>query len=193
MAKKTKQIKATKIADPILYEGQVSLQFQNKGVKGKKVTFKNNGCRLLFQGICRFLLKMSMREDNVATALNIDRAVPNFLAIGSEERITQTDPIFDDRLKAEMDIGSRFDIVNRRGPITNVSDSSIRAEFTATIPYTSVGSRNITEMGLCSTSTIGDPSMLARIITVNDDFPDGITIPPGQNVIVNWQIIFRNL
>jgi hypothetical protein len=77
----------------------------------------------------------------------------------------------------------------------DIDNGIIRANFSGVIEHRVIQDTFITELGLFSTPTnfpVQDPTLLARVITVNAEFPTGIQIPAGESLVVDWAIVFQN-
>lgn len=176
---------------PMHYEGIVRISVLDKGgYKYQLCELKNSGTRNLFQLICRVLLGITTQEE-------LGSSIPQFLAVGNAVNPTLTDDMFTTMLNSEMNIGERIFVAGKQGPIVDRSENeySIRAKFAFAIPSSSVGETPITEMGLCSTKDIGANTVLARVITQvqNDGINTGIVVPKGKSLLVDWEMVFRNI
>lgn len=173
------------------YEGKVSMWLVDKGGHKKPVgTVKNAGTRILFQLLCRVLLGMENTR-------SIRNQIPNYLAIGNAPTPTTTDDMFTTTLNQEIDIGTRVECSGKSGPVIDrtAGDYSIRARFAFSIPHSTVGERTITELGLCSSGTVYANTVMARVVTTEEDESGrqvGISIPQGQSLLISWELAFRN-
>lgn len=131
------------------------------------------------------------------TTRTINGQIPNYLALGRAANPTVTDDMFTTTLNQEIDIGSRIDCSGKQGPIIDRTsgDYSIRAKFAFSVPHSTVGNTAITEMGLCSSATVGTNTVMARVVTMEETEQGtqlGITIPEGQSLLISWELAFRN-
>lgn len=173
------------------YEGRVSMWLVDKGGHKKPVgTVKNSGTRILFQLLCRVLLGMENTQ-------SIKNQIPNYLAIGNAANPTATDDMFTTTLNQEIDIGTRIECSGKSGPVIDrtAGDYSIRARFAFSIPHSTIGDRTITELGLCSSGTVYANTVMARVVTTEENESGnqvGISIPQGQSLLISWELAFRN-
>lgn len=183
-----KKIKLARIkTNAMNYEGRVSMWIVDKGGHRKAIgRAKNTGTRNLFQLICRILLGMENSK-------SINGQIPNYLAIGNAQAPTITDDMFTTTLNQEIDIGSRIECGGKEGPIINrsTSDYSVTARFAFSVPHGLIGNTSITELGLCSSATIGANTVMARVVTT-DESGAGIVLATGQSLLISWELAFRN-
>lgn len=160
---------------PINYDGNVKIKvMQGKNVI-KSMEIKNSGTMRLFQGIGYFLS---------GSTINLNDYKPRYISVGSSAVIVATDPSMTS-LYNELDI-SRI-LVDANNVSLNSYANSVTIPFTAVIPYTTIGSRPISEIGLFSTPK--SDSLLARIIIPQNDW---ITLLAGQSMVIEWDLVIQN-
>jgi hypothetical protein len=178
---------------PIGYTGEVTLtMLDEKGMAGDKKIIKNNGVNNLFKLFCQFLNgSLLSGSDTNEIVQTIKNKLPRFLAIGSPESVAPTS-IEMNTLQDETELGleERFPLVNN-GTWFVDANGLVCIQFSCNIPYTSVGSAQIKEMGLFASPEQGTNDMLARI-TLASGAEQGVQIIQGQSILINWRIYFAN-
>lgn len=175
---------------PVTYEGNVTVKVQRNGRTVKKLKTSNSGTMLLFLGLGRFLADQFSNKSNTQ---NMSHYIPRYLGIGYQPIQTATDPL-KYSLFGEYDIGSR--IILTTGNIKVDSQAkTVTIPFTATVPYSTIGSRTITEIGLFSTEYFNDDTMLARVNIPPQEGSDvvGVQLEPGTNFLVEWNVVIQNM
>ena len=172
MGKKKKESQTTSNNSSTLqYKGNVKLSIKQNGIVTKEYKINNTGTSLLFQQLALGLIQFP----NFLT--------PNFIAVGSNSTGNTL------TLNALVD-----EIPNSRTPLTNKKVSAVydksevigyKAEFTGAQYYSTIGSVNISEIGLYG--DISSNTLLARIT-----LQDTIHLDLGQNLIIEWSMSIQN-
>lgn len=187
MTKKIAKAEAKVSQHPISYEGRVVLKIQKEGFTVKQYEIKNSGTILLFNGIARFL-----RGDFNNSDFETYSYIPNYLGVGYQENLTATDPL-SYKLFNELPV-DRI-LLTKQDIKINPNTNSVELPLAATLLYSEIGARRVSELGLFSTASPGSSSMLARI-TIPSGYDDsglpGIELPVGMNLLVEWNIVIQN-
>lgn len=185
MAKK-KSTKVEVTQHPIGYKGKVTLKLQKGGYTIKTIDTANSGTLLLFQGLAQFLANRWNSDSGKFELTSINGYIPRFLGIGRQDNQTVTDP-FTYNLYNEYNIGTRIRLYGGN-PRVDATSKTIIVPFTATIPYSTVQSQMITELGLFASEIPQEPTMLARV-----NIPNGVQLDVGMNLAVEWDIVIQNM
>ncbi|WP_300924696.1 hypothetical protein [uncultured Clostridium sp.] len=184
MAKKTKIVKTSaKVSQqPVAYQGKVTLKLQKGGHTIKTYKTSNSGTILLFTGIARFLSGQFNSELTGMKSGDISGYIPQYLGLGYESTPTVTDTL-QYSLKNEYKINRIR--VERQNIKIDSNSKSIKLPLVATVYYSEIGSRRITELGLFSTPANGTNTLLARVnIPAQDGGLPGIELAVGMNLLV---------
>lgn len=163
--------------NPIGYTGNVVIKILNASGVKRTIEIKNSGTLRLFQGIGYFLLGADIMSSTIYEYR------PSYLGLGNVPVSYPTDPLLT-TLYNEYSSIKRLKL--EKGNIRIDSKArAIIAPFVALIPYSTVESNNINELGLYSTES--GNTLLARI-----ELSEPITILNGESVLVEWQLIINN-
>lgn len=186
MSKKIVKAEAKVTQQPISYKGEVTLKIQKDGYTLKTIKANNSGTLLLFSGIARFLAGQFINNP----LLPQENYIPSYLGLGYQDLQTPTDPL-SYKLYNEYPINRiPLDIDNIK---IDGNARTVMLPFKATIFYSEIGSRRISELGLFSSPT-GNEHMLARVnIPKQGDGDPGITLSVGMNLLVEWNIVIQNI
>lgn len=189
MAKRIKATAATVSQQPVSYKGKVVLKLRKGNNVVRTYSTENSGTLLLFSGLARFLIGQFAGQNFLQNQSNY---IPNYLGVGYQATTTPTDPT-QYKLFNEYDVGTRFQLT-KSNPTIEASANTVNITYTATIPYSSVQSRPLTELGLFASDVIGDNSMLARVNIPSQDggATQGVTLEVGMNLLVEWTIVIQN-
>lgn len=167
---------------PISYKGEVKLKLQKDGRTLKTYSTFNSGTFLLFSGIARFLAGQFTEID----PLNQNSYIPNYLGIGYQNKATTTDAL-------SYNLYNEYNIarikLNKGAIRTDSASGTLILPLTATITYSQIQNKPISELGLFATSEPRSETMLARV-----HLKDGQSyqLEPGMNWLVEWNIKIKN-
>lgn len=159
------------------YTGNVTLKIQKNNKTLKTIKVKNSATLRFFQGL-------ALAIQNVGESVLNGSFLPSYLDVGNGSRDTN---ITDTKLQSSILQGNRIPINTLYPEVYKNGDSPIGyiARFVGVIPYRSITSGNIREIGLFA-DKIGD-TLLARIKLDNE-----ISIEQGMSLIVEWNLSFEN-
>ena len=163
------------VQKPINYDGNVHLKIMQGNNLVKTYDIKNSGTMRLFQGIGYFLS---------GSTLNLDSYKPRFLSVGSGIVAATTDPTMT-TLYNEMNI-NRI-LLNTNNISLNAYINAVTIPLSTVIPFSTIGSTAISEIGLFSDATSN--TLLARIVIPNNY---QIILEPGQSMVVEWDLVIQN-
>lgn len=178
---------------PIGYTGEVDLTWlDGRGMTVKRKTIKNNGVNNLFMLLCEFLNgSLTSGSDPSAIVQGIRNRLPRYLAIGSPTSVEPTTIAMTSlQDTTEMGVQERFPLMTNGTWVVDVH-GMVCIQYSCNIPHSSVGNAQIKEMGICSSAIPGTNDLLARI-TVARGTENGVQIPAGNSLLVNWRIYFTN-
>lgn len=186
MSKKELSKIETKITQhPIGYKGEVKLKLLKGKVPVKEYDINNSGTLNLFSSIANFLIGR-----DPANEYDGSMPIPQYLGLGYQNTKTDTDP-------AQSSLFNEYNIprirLDKGTPTINQSAGYYYVTFTATILYSEVGGSPISELGLFG--SYAGSNLLARVTIPKqgDSGTEGIILPVGMNLLVEWNVIIGNM
>lgn len=164
---------------PTAYQGTVTISIMKGNNIINKRMIKNTGTLNLFRSIAGFLNYEFLGTSNEYMLRNL----PQYLGVGDQTNPTKP-TVTDTQLQSELDLGNRIRL-NRHAIIRN--DTNYALIYSATIPYSTILRRTLTEFGLFNDITPSSGTMYARITA-----PEGVTMTSGTNLLLEWTLTIQN-
>lgn len=189
-----KNIKTTAKVDgqSLGYLGKVTVKLQKDGYTVKTISTHNSATLRLLSGMAQLLVGAFSQGDSSKNK-DITQYIPQYLGLGYEPSPTATNPATDTCLHKEYSM-NRVKL-NVGNPVPDSTGRKIIIPYSAVINYAMVNSKKINELGLYSSESSADKTLLARVLVTDDaNGPsDGaIQLAVGMNLLVEWNITLQN-